>query len=474
MSDRKNYLAKNTALFALNTIGTKLIAFLLVPLYTKAFSTPEYGAVDLIATIGVILIPIITINIGEAVMRFSLDDNANRNDIMSVGLFYAALSFFFGFVTLLVVHFFPQITVNGWLVYLYCVSQGLYLVFSCNLRGQEKLLHYAIGNILQTFLVAILNIVFLIVLKIGINGFFYAYALANFIAFLYCAVFGNVKETLQSFRLDRKLMKAMVSYAIVLVPNSLMWWIMNSSDHIMVTSMIGIAANGIYAVSYKIPSILSAMSTVFNQAWSYSAIHEDKSDDREAFNNNMFDRLVRFQLLITVFLMGIMKPFLRIYVRQPAYYEAWKYTPYLLVGYFFLTLGTFLSTIYTVQKDSKGFLYSGSAGAILNVLLNFILIPIMGVHGAAFATCVSYITVFLYRSVDTRKYMVVHVFKREYVIGYVLLILTAVSMAIPYRWGYAVLAVEFLTVVAMNRSFVAECFQMAKRILSKFVRKNAV
>ena len=59
MSQRKKYLAKNTALFALNTIGTKLIIFLLVPLYTKAFTTSEYGIVDLVTTIGAILVPII-------------------------------------------------------------------------------------------------------------------------------------------------------------------------------------------------------------------------------------------------------------------------------------------------------------------------------------------------------------------------------------------------------------------------------
>ena len=471
MSQRKQYLAKNTALFALNTIGTRLITFLLVPLYTKAFTTSEYGTVDLITTIGTILVPIITLNIGEAVMRFALDDDANRNNITSIGIFYAALSFLLGFSAFLVLNFFPQITVNKWLVYFYCVSQGLYHTFACNLRGQEKLFHYAAGNILHTFVAAILNIIFLLTLRLGVNGYFSAYIISNLVSFLYCFAFGDVFATFRNFHLDKDLMKKMVSYAIVLVPNSLMWWIMNSSDHIMVTSMISIAANGIYAISYKIPSILSSLSTVFNQAWSYSAIHENKSDDREAFNNTMFDKLVRFQLIVTVFLMIIIRPFLKIYV-QPAYYEAWKYTPYLLVGYFFLTMGTFLSTTYTVQKDSKGFLYSGTTGAVANITLNWLLIPIWGIHGAAFATCVSYIIVFLYRSRDTKKYITIHVFKREYIAGYVLLILTAASMAIPFQWGYAVMTAELLALLIINRKFVKECMGMIKRIMKKIARRK--
>lgn len=472
MSQRKKYLAKNTALFALNSIGTRLITFLLVPLYTKTFTTSEYGTVDLITTIGTILVPVITINIGEAVMRFALDDDANRNDIMSIGIFYAAISIVLGLSAFLVVSFFPQIQVNRMLVYLYCITRGLYITFTCNLRGQEKLLHYAAANILHTLAAAVLNIVFLLVLKFGVDGYFLAYILSNIITFLYCYIVGNVNDTIKEFHIDTRLMKKMVAYAIVLVPNSLMWWIMNSSDHIMVTSMISVAANGIYAVSYKIPSILSSLSTVFNQAWSYSAIHENRSTDREEFNNNMFDKLVRFQLIMTIFLMVIIKPFLRVYVRQDDYYEAWKYTPYLLVGYFFLTMGTFLSTSYTVHKDSKGFLFSGLVGAIINITLNWLLIPLWGIHGAAFATCVSYIIVFLYRVIDTRKYLIINVFKFEYLFGYILLIATALTMAISYLWGYVVLAAEFAAIMLINREFVVECLRVAKRMLSKGKRNH--
>ena len=466
MNQRKKYLVKNTALFAINSIGTRIITFLLVPLYTKAFTTSEYGIVDLVTTISTILVPVITLNIGEAVMRFSLDDDANGNDIMSIGVLYAGLSFLLGMSTLLVTKFFPQISVNAALVYGYCITQGLYITFSCNLRGQEKLIHYAIGNIIHTFVAAILNILFLLIMKWGIDGYFYAFIISNIVSVIYCIIAGNVASVIKKFHIDLRLMRRMVRYAIVLVPNSLMWWIMNSSDHVMVTAMIGVSANGIYAISYKIPSILSSLSTVFNQAWSYSAIHEDKSADRELFNNLMFDKLVRFQLIITVFLMAIIKPFLRLYVK-PAYYEAWKYTPYLLVGYFFLTMGTFLSTTYTVQKDSRGFLFSGSAGAFLNVLLNWLLIPFMGVHGAALATCISYITVFLYRTFDTRKYLVIKVFEKEYVIGYVVLVLAALSMKISHIWGYLLLIAEFILIILINHLFVAELLKGVSKIISR-------
>ena len=92
---RAQFLAKNTALFALNSIGTRIISFLLVPLYTVVFTTSDYGAIDLVSTIATILVPFITINIGESVMRFALDKDANRSHIMSIGIFFM---FFFTFI----------------------------------------------------------------------------------------------------------------------------------------------------------------------------------------------------------------------------------------------------------------------------------------------------------------------------------------------------------------------------------------
>ena len=91
-SNRKKYLAKNTALFALNSVGTKMITFFLVPIYTAALSTSDYGTADLVSTIATVLVPIMTLNIGEAVMRFSLDENADYNKIMSVGIVVAIAS----------------------------------------------------------------------------------------------------------------------------------------------------------------------------------------------------------------------------------------------------------------------------------------------------------------------------------------------------------------------------------------------
>ena len=349
--------------------------------------------------------------------------------------------------------------------------QGLQQIFTCNLRGQEKLREYAASNITYSALAGIFNIIFLVLFRWGLTGYFTAFILADIVSSYYAIVKGNVIDAIRNYSFDKSLAASMIKYSIFLVPTSMMWWIMNSSDRVMVTAMIGASANGIYAISYKFPSVLSVVSSVVNQAWSYSAIKENESSDREAFNNKMYRLLVSVLTLTTGLLILLIKPILKFYVSSE-YYSAWRYTPYLFIGFLFMSLGTFLSTSYTVNKDSKGFLLSGMAGAILNVILNWILIPKLGVAGAALATCLSYFMVFLYRAIDTRKYLIIHVGKPVYVISLVINVIMAITIFLNNNWSYVLMIIELLALIVIQKNFVKKSVKTALNMITKKVSKK--
>ena len=123
---------------------------------------------------------------------------------------------------------------------------------------------------------------------------------------------------------------------------------------------------------------------------------------------------------------ALIEPVTRVYV-SPDYAVAWKYSTWLLLGNFFLTLGSFLGASYTVHKDSLGYLISGSLGAILNLLIMLPLVPIVGLYGSVEATCVSYFAVFAFRLWDTRKYVRITVDKKIFSSIGILLVLLMVS-----------------------------------------------
>lgn len=460
---RNKYLLKNTVIFSIGNFGTKIISFFLVPLYTNILTTREYGTVDLIYTIGMVLVPLLTLNIGESIMRFALDKDADCDKIMSTGITILIFGAIIGLLILPIANLFESVSNYSIYIYLYTLTLAFSQIFLCYLRGKEFLLKYSIGNIIQSLTIAIFNIIFLIGMKKGIEGYLMAYILANVCTGLYGFWAGKVNLVIKKYSIDIGLSKNMIKYSVVLIPNSFMWWIMNSSDRMMVSAMISVTANGVYAVAYKIPTLLSTITTIFNQAWSYSAIREDESEDKEEYNNRVYDNLVTIVIVVATGLLMIMKPFLSVYVGKE-YYAAWHYVPYLIVGFVFMTLGSFIATSYTVHKDSMGFLISGTVGAIINLILNFILIPMMGVSGAAFATCISYFGVFAYRIKDTQKYIKLRVFKRKQICGYALLILSAMTCYLDNCIGQTLLVIEFICIILLNKEFVKDMLKIIFKI----------
>lgn len=468
MSESRNkYLIKNTLIFTLGNIGSKVISFFLIPLYTNILTTAQYGVTDLITTITTVAVPILTLNICESVMRFGLDKNSNREKNIQIGTIIFACGMLIGILIIPVSRLFGQISEYSTYIYFYVLTYAASQLYLCDLRGKELLMEYSIGCILQTFSIAVLNILFLAVLKWEIPGYLLAYIIANLFVTLYAVLVGKSYRAISLSKVDLSTLKSMVKYSIVLIPNSFMWWIMNSSDRIMVTSMIGASANGIYAVSYKIPTLMSVFTSIFNQAWGYSAIKEEGALDEGEYNNKILRMLIAFTMLISIGLLTITKPFLHIYVSRD-YYSAWKYVPFLLIGSVYLTFGTFFASSYTVHKDSFGFMFSGMFGAIFNIVLNFLLIPIWGVVGAAVATCISYVLVFCFRLIHTRKYIKFNVCNTEFIVGSVLLLLDALALYIKSKIGFEMQCVILIVAIVLyGRTIMPLVLKIKTKLVNK-------
>ena len=456
-NSRFSYLAKNTLIFTIGNIGTKIIGFFLVPLYTNVLLKSEYGTVDLIITISTFVVPILICNISEAIMRFALDKGSDLNKIMSVGIAFIGISFALSLMLFPLIRVYQPLSDYAWYACAYFFTSGCCSILQYYLRGKELLLHFSIGNIIHAFSLAILNIVFLLQFHWGITGLLSAYLISNSVTAAYAFFAGNVFDVIRHFGIDKKLSIQMLKYSIVLIPNSFMWWIMDSSDRIMLTSMIGVASTGLYAVANKLPSIIATISNIFNQAWNYSAIREDDSADRESFINMVFNYLFSFVIFSGVALLLLIKPILSVYVAE-SYYEAWSITPPLIVGTCILVLATFLSSQYTVQKDSKAFLISSSIGAVVNIAFNLLLIPGFHEIGAGLATCISYMAVYSYRSYDIRRYVIIKTYSPKKIVQYVLLIIASGAVYLD-SLGYYLGVGCVIAVIIINWSSWSEFFK---------------
>ncbi len=447
---RDEYLAKNTAIFAFGNICDKAIHFFLVPLCTSALSTEEYGTVDLMISVLAIINAFTMISIDTAVRRFLLDKDANVGKIKAVLYFWNFAGIIISTAIYFIMKAIPVFSQYALLMSFYTFSVCLFNSWSEYLKGRGYLLRDSICCVSITFIIAMLSIVTLKYMKMGIKGYFLPYIICYFIGATFAFILGKQYKHLNKISFDKNLFKKMTSFSFAIIPNSIMWWVMNSFDKIMVTSMISASANGIYSVSYKLPSLMSVFNSVIMKAWQFSAVKESESSDREEYNNKMFKFYFSSLALIFSGLLFILKPFTRLYV--PAeYYTAWKYSPFLIMGLMYYTLGEFIGTIYYVEKDMKSNLFSSVIGAVVNVGLNFCLIPTVGINGAAIATCVSYIVLFVYRVINTKKYLVIHTVTPYTVILTVIEILMLVFVYIESFWSYILMAICCIAVLFITK-----------------------
>lgn len=422
------YLLKNIGLLTLSNFATKLLSFFLVPLYTSVLSTEEYGTYDLFYTTSYLMIPILSINLVESVIRFCLDNSKDKKEVISISA-KITLTGLIPFAALISVNAVFNIfeAFNTYLIFFVFMylSIGLNQFVFNVARGLDRVKSISIAGVLNTAVMLSLNLLLLLKFKLGINGYFIAYISGLLTSALFL-IFDTKIWRYISFKSKNKLLKKeMVSYSAPLMVNSISWWINNSSDRYIVIAMCGMAANGIYSVGYKIPSILNIFQSIFNQAWILSSVKEFDPEDKDGFFAKTYK--VYNCLLVTVCsLIIIFTKVLAKFLYANDFYEAWKYVPFLTISIIFGALSGHLGGIFSAVKASKTFSRTTIIGAVTNIVLNIILIHFIGTIGAAVATMISYVVVWAMRIFYTKKYIKLRLNLKKDIFIYILLIVQSV------------------------------------------------
>ena len=171
MSKYKDLL-KNVGLLTLGNFSCKLLNFFLVPLYTYVLSTKEFGEFELLYSTIIILIPILSLNITSAIIRFLLEKNSSKEDIFSITIRIFIKANLFLFLFMIFNYYFNIIEpINKYLFlfYLFFNSLFLYQCFSSFARGLENIKGVAVSSLLSSVTIIILNLLFLLKFKMGIK-----------------------------------------------------------------------------------------------------------------------------------------------------------------------------------------------------------------------------------------------------------------------------------------------------------------
>ncbi|BBH27386.1 hypothetical protein SG0102_23200 [Intestinibaculum porci] len=473
------YLIKNIGLLTLSSFATKLLSFFLVPLYTSILTTEQYGTYDLFMTTVGVLLPILTLNIQDAVLIFALDKDYDNKTVIRIGMKYLLVSNVLVAAGLLVNNIFvfsslgKQYAIFFFLMFL---TQSLSGVITCYIRGIDRVADLSVSSVIASVITIGLNIIFLVYFKWGLVGYFLANIIGPLVQSIYLAIRANVH--IDTLRKDntaiesngnvtpKVLEKKMTDYSKPLIANALAWWVNNASDRYVVIFFCGLAANGVYSVASKIPSILNIFQTIFNQAWTLSAVKDFDPNDESGFFAKTYRTYNCLMTIVCSMIIVFDKILAKILYAQN-FYDAWKYVPWLTIAILFGAMSGYIGGFFSAVKNSKVFAISTVVGAISNIVLNIIFTPVIGPMGAAIATTISYGEVFFIRFFQSRKYIKLKINVVRDVCSYILLIIQAIALCTIENqiFMYGVIIGLFLVVVVC---YVADM----KLVLSKLVHRK--
>ena len=460
-------LLSNTAILGAGTFISKVLVFLLMPLYTTCLSSAEFGVADILMQTANLIIPIAVIGIADGLFRFTIDaEPENRKQIFTISI----ITLFIGMVPLaLLIQLFGLVSVYQgyvWLVFFYICSANLHLIVANYVRGCDKTKTFAVQGIINTALVIIFNVLFLVVFEMGVMGYVLSVVLADFLVSVGLIIFCKLYRDITFKGIKKNLVKDLIKFSIPYIPLTLMWTITSVSDRFVILAVLGDNAtteNGLYAAAYKLPTLITIAGGIFIKAWHISSVSEDEGEERSKFFGNVYKNYLCLMFAGGACLIAFSKLFTKILLNE-SYYSSWQYVPILALAMIFSAFSEFLGSVYFVKKRSTRSLVTAAAGAGTNIILNFSLIPFWGASGAAVATAICYGLVFVIRVIDTQKF--IH-FERaifKTVVNIVLIVAQVVLMVIelPYWWVYQIGFVAF-SLIFNGKEVITSVLKLIKK-----------
>lgn len=469
MNENKRLL-KNTGIIAIGNISTKLISFFLLPIYTALLSTSEYGTFDYILSIATFCVPFVSLLMDESIFRFLIDCKTESDEkrVISTSIVVVFIGMIcFTIIGIPVMNFLDYSYTYYAVIYiLLCVISGM---ISALLRGIGRTDQYAIFNFLSGAINVILNVFFIAGLRQGLKGMLAASILSLLIVSTIFIFKMRLWLYIDLKNVDSKLAKSMITYSFPLIPNKISWTIINLSDRIILMNVVGSAATGLYAVSYKFPNLMDTVYGFFYQSWKESSARVLGNESQNDFYNMVYKYLKNFMFAIVLGLTAFMPIIFKILINKN-YYNAIYYVPILLIATYFANISGFYGGIFTAYKDTKIMGTTTIAAAVINLVINLFTIKWIGVYAAALSTLIANLVVYMYRKRKVRRYIKLN---ENWKNSFIAFIVTSIVLFLFYseRWTYIVLSclISVLYAIITNMDMIKI---ILKPFNNKIIRKR--
>jgi len=395
---RLRKLVSASGVYLIGGIAQQSIGFLMLPVYTSFLDTTHYGILEILNTIGLISLMLLSVGLPSAIVKVYHRDcstHTEKEAILPVSLLLSLPTLLVGCLLVLLGSSWLSTLLLGsagnsrliellalW-IFLNCISMILLAFF----RAREEALIYASISFSQFFLLLVLNIYFVYFLQLGVAGILWGNILSHASIILLSIPLLRKRAKLA---FPKALVKPLLTFGLLVIPTAIAGWVMGVSDRYFIAHFGQLSEVGVYSVGYKFGMVLQFLVvTPFQLAWPAFAFSISEAADHRF----VYARTLTYLSVISVFgwlvLSELTEPLLRIMVNQ-AYVSAYKVVPMIAAAYVFYGIHFCVSPGIHIKGKSKYIPLLVVGASLVNLLLNVLMIPRFGIMGAGWATTVSF------------------------------------------------------------------------------------
>lgn len=387
-------ILKESSIYSLSGVLTSVLGLLLVPLYTRVFTPADYGVIDMLAIVTTLANLTVALEVKQAIGRFTLDtdDITVRKEYSSTALLFTIITnSIFSIVALIFAPglskyllgsstYASVVAVNA----LYVLAFGIFSLLILQLVYLSKPGVYAIANIINSVVSIAVTVLLVLYLNIGVIGVFFGLLAGSIVGSL-VALFHTHNAFALSF--DYQKLREMLFFSIPLVPSSVGVFASLYVDRLAINHFLSLGDVGLYGVAYRFASMMSLFVGATQMAitpYIFAHYREEKTREEIAKTFRFF---IAASLLILLG-MGLFSKELLMIFTTPNYYSASNLIPLLAASIVISGLYVFAPGAWIVKK-TKIITVINLSIAILNLALNLLLIPSLGILGAGISTLLS-------------------------------------------------------------------------------------
>lgn len=410
MDARIKRLGKNTFFVFLGNAGSAVIGMVMLPFYTRLLSTTEYGTSDIINTYALILHSFVSCCIAESIFVYPKNEiEENKIKYFSSGFLFAIFSFGICALLFSIISlgdrnncYLGSFSQNIWWIWGITGSNFLKNYYQQFTRSIDKMKVYSMAGVVHAVSLALFA--FILLPLYGLSGYLWSLVLSNIVTAVYSLLSSGAYKYFKIGGYDKDYLYKLLQYGVPLIPNSLMWWLVNGVNRPFIEANLGLAALGIFAVASKFPALLYTLYSIFNNAWGITIIEEFGKPDFNAFFNKMINYIFLLILICGCFIISSSKLIILLFA-APEYFEAWRYMPVLTLSFILQSFSGMIGGVFMGEKKSKFFFYSSIYGAITSLLLTYLSIHLFGLMGAPIAMAGAFLVMSLVRLKYAWKYI---------------------------------------------------------------------